>query len=556
MKPHLTEAARRALNWASRMAEKSGANDVKPEHLLHSLLLEESNAVEILTEFGVDMQSISAIGVMHVSTEDWTSSEDEFAADQFQQSESLRQVIIEAGHQAGLGMEIGSDHLLWGLTRVDSPTACVLQQHNLTPETLASRLAGSADSIGDPLEVDIRFNWKGTYQHAESRNRSGTSEDLENCDDPENSESEVRMTAGETGESNSNSCISTFFGGTQNDLLRVLDAAANRAREGLRVLEDFVRFTLDDAHLSRLLKSSRHELTLVMKQIDPQELLRSRDTQQDVGTRLTTASETVRNSLPEVVQANFKRVQEATRTLEEFGKVLSPSIGKSIETIRYRLYTLEKAVLLTQGNRKRLEGRNLYLLVTSELCQQGFEKVVRESTAAGVGIVQLREKSLPDRELVRLGKRIREWTRETDTLFIMNDRPDLAVLTDADGIHVGQDELSVHEARCIVGPNRLVGVSTHTVEQARKAVLDGADYLGVGPVFPSMTKQFDGFAGLEFVRNVASEITLPWFAIGGIDAENMQQVLDAGATRVAVSGVICTACNPAEASRQLIEHSS
>ncbi|MCH7687726.1 MAG: thiamine phosphate synthase [Planctomycetes bacterium] len=194
--------------------------------------------------------------------------------------------------------------------------------------------------------------------------------------------------------------------------------------------------------------------------------------------------------------------------------------------------------------------------MTSELCQQGFEKVVRESTAAGVGIVQLREKSLPDRELVRLGKRIREWTRETDTLFIMNDRPDLAVLADADGIHVGQDELSVHEARRIVGPNRLVGVSTHTIEQARKAVLDGADYLGVGPVFPSMTKQFDEFAGLEFVRNVASEITLPWFAIGGIDAENMQQLLDAGATRVAVSGAICTACDPAEASRQLIELSS
>ena len=143
MQPHLTEAARRALNWASRLAEKSGANDVKPEHLLRSLLLEESNAVEILTEFGVDMQSISVIGVMHVSTEDWTSSEDEFAADQFQQSESLRKVIIEAGLQAGRGMEIGSDHLLWGLTRVDSPIAEMLQQRNLTPERLASRITVS-----------------------------------------------------------------------------------------------------------------------------------------------------------------------------------------------------------------------------------------------------------------------------------------------------------------------------------------------------------------------------------------------------------------------------
>jgi thiamine-phosphate pyrophosphorylase len=519
MQPLLTEAARRSLTRASRLAEKSGANDVKPEHLLHSLLLEESKAVEILTEFGVDIQSISTIGVMDAFTEDGTPSKKEYAADEFQQSDSLRQVIVEAGHQAGRGTEIGSDHLLWGLTTVDSPTAAVLQQHNLTPETLASRLTGFADSIGEPLEVDIHFNWKRTSPQTESRHSSVTS-------------------------------------GTLNDLLRVLDAAANRAREGLRVLEDFVRFTLDDTHLSRLLKNSRHELTKAMKQIDPVELLRSRDTQQDVGTRITTAAETARNSLPEVVQANFKRVQEATRTLEEFGKVLSPSIGETIEGIRYRLYTLEKAVLLTQTNRERLEGRNLYLLVTSELCQQGIETVVRESTAAGVGIVQLREKSLSDRELVKLAKRIREWTRETDTLFIMNDRPDLAVLADADGIHVGQDELSVHEARRLVGPNRLVGVSTHTIEQARKAVLDGADYLGVGPVFPSMTKQFDQFVGLDFVRSVESEITRPWFVIGGINTENMQQVLDAGANRVAVSGAICTAENPAEAARQLIEQPS
>jgi len=100
-------------------------------------------------------------------------------------------------------------------------------------------------------------------------------------------------------------------------------------------------------------------------------------------------------------------------------------------------------------------------------------------------------------KLAELGCRVREWTRAAESLFIINDRPDLAVLTDADGVHVGQDELTVHQARRIIGPDRLVGVSTHSIEQARTAVLDGADYLGVGPVFPSQTKQFDDFVGLD-----------------------------------------------------------
>jgi thiamine-phosphate pyrophosphorylase len=133
----------------------------------------------------------------------------------------------------------------------------------------------------------------------------------------------------------------------------------------------------------------------------------------------------------------------------------------------------------------------------------------------------------------------------------MNDRADLAVVTEADGVHVGQNELSVKEARRIVGPHRLVGVSTHTIEQARQAVLDGADYIGVGPVFSSATKSFTSLAGLELVRQVAAEIALPWFAIGGINAENVGSVLDAGATRIAVSHAILSADDPEAAAKAL-----
>jgi len=129
-------------------------------------------------------------------------------------------------------------------------------------------------------------------------------------------------------------------------------------------------------------------------------------------------------------------------------------------------------------------------------------------------------------------------------LFIVNDRPDIARLAQADGVHLGQDELPVREARRIVGPGALIGVSTHNLAQCRQAVLDGADYLGVGPTFASDTKEFAELAGLEYVRQVAAETTLPAFAIGGINTDNVGQVVRAGLRRAAVGRAIGQAEHP------------
>src|SRR4051794_10471359 len=105
----------------------------------------------------------------------------------------------------------------------------------------------------------------------------------------------------------------------------------------------------------------------------------------------------------------------------------------------------------------------------------------------------MREKDLPDRELLERARQLRQWTRQAGVLFIVNDRPDIARLVEADGVHLGQDDLPVREARRILGPDALVGVSTHNLEQVRQAILDGASYLGVGPTFPSKTKEFREF---------------------------------------------------------------
>jgi thiamine-phosphate pyrophosphorylase len=321
-------------------------------------------------------------------------------------------------------------------------------------------------------------------------------------------------------------------------IFRALDANLNRASEGLRVAEDYARFVLGDAFLSRRLKESRHGLTTAVDaNLSESARLAFRDTQQDVGTSIDTPAEYQRPDVKSVAQANFRRVQQALRALEEFGKVLSTPFARACEAIRYDLYTLEHATLGSQRNHSAISKAQIYVLVDGKSSLGEFERAVRE-VVEHVDVIQLRDKNLTDRELLGRGKRLKGLLRGTECLFILNDRADLALLCEADGVHVGQDELSVAEARRIVGEHALIGVSTHNVEQLRKAVLDGASYVGCGPVFPSPSKNFQHFPGLEYLRQAAQETSLPCFAIGGIDPQNIDRVIDAGFRRVALQGAI------------------
>jgi len=571
MKRPLTEAASRALDNAARLAQLAGGDAVEPIHLLWALVLDESQAAERMARHGVTREAIR-----DDLPEEARGSEELPAADVAppEHGPGLERVLREAGvcvRRSVSMTEVGSEQLLWGLATVPSPAAALLKQHGIEPETIPTD--GDGTVVGEPLPVDFEF--------------SPFSRDSEFVGQPFQADraSPARPESiGRSGQAG------------KPDVLRILDAAANRAREGLRVVEDFVRFELDDAHLTRELKECRHELAAALTEAGCGDWLPARDTPGDVGTRLSTPAESVRTSPFDVAQANFKRLQEALRSLEEYGKCVSPQFGARCEAVRYRLYTLEKAVLGTAANRERLADCRLYWLLTrddlrrkaeggrrkaepwrmlpasaksadagsvrhgdspvihnllSESADNWLDQQVQDALRSGVDIVQIREKELPDAELLDWTRTVRRWTRETGTLLIMNDRPDLAVLCEADGVHVGQDELSVADVRRIVGPRMLVGVSTHNIEQARRAVLDGADYLGVGPVFPSGTKSFESLAGLDYVRLVAAEISLPWFAIGGIDESNVAAVVEAGATRIAVSGALSNADSPEPAAGRL-----
>jgi thiamine-phosphate pyrophosphorylase len=335
---------------------------------------------------------------------------------------------------------------------------------------------------------------------------------------------------------------------------RILDAAANRAREALRVLEDYCRFTLNDAILSGELKSVRHELADALAVLPSHKLLESRETERDVGRELTASGEESRQSLEAVLQANCKRLQEALRSLEEFGKVHSSLLGKRLEKLRYQSYTVERVITLGALARKRLAEVRLCVLISESACAAPMERIIQEAAAGGAGMIQLREKDLDDKQLLESARKVRRWTSEVGVLFVVNDRPDIARLVNADGVHLGQDDMPVMEARQILGPDQLIGVSTHNPDQVRQAVLEGANYIGVGPTFPSGTKDFPEFPGLDFVREAVGLTSLPAFAIGGISVENVNQVAVGGGQRIAVSQAVCQAANPDRVVKELLGH--
>lgn len=336
-------------------------------------------------------------------------------------------------------------------------------------------------------------------------------------------------------------------------ILRIVDANFNRASEGLRVVEEYARFVLEDANLSAQCKELRHALAAAIAEAcTPQELSAARDTTGDVGTEVRTEAEYRRGDAVDVVLASTKRVEQALRAIEEYGKVLSPGLGVTAEGLRYRAYTLAKTLSVALFRPQSLAAAQLYVLIDGGSDLATFASRAQALVEAGVDIVQLRDKQLGDRELLERARALRSITRGR-CLLIINDRPDLAALADADGVHVGQDELSVQDARTIVGARRLVGVSTHTLEQARQAVRDGADYIGCGPTFPSTTKSFAEFPGVAFLRLVAGEVRLPAFAIGGVNLANIAEVRAAGFSRVAVSGALSQASDVATPVRQFRE---
>jgi thiamine-phosphate pyrophosphorylase len=208
---------------------------------------------------------------------------------------------------------------------------------------------------------------------------------------------------------------------------------------------------------------------------------------------------------------------------------------------------------MAAGSRDRVLGRTgLYLILTDPVIPH--QELALAACERGVPLLQLREKRLADRALLALAESIRDATDGSDTLFILNDRADLAALVQADGVHVGQDDIDVESARRIVGPDSIVGLSTHSVEQARSARERDVDYVGLGPVFPTPTKadaeEPIGIQGLSLMAEAAPPV--PKVAIGGLNDLNARSTVEAGADFVAVVSFVCHALDPIRALDSII----
>lgn len=341
--------------------------------------------------------------------------------------------------------------------------------------------------------------------------------------------------------------------GERNAVFRAIDANLNRWGEALRVVEDVLRFGFADRFLVAGCKSVRHALGDLRRDITQHGMVTAaRDSMHDPGRNQDHASEYRRRDLEALLSANLSRAQQAARSLEEFLKVVDAPLAMRCEQLRYRCYDLEKAISVLVDRPHRLTDVRLCVLVPGFDSPADFERVVNELIEGGVDMIQLRDKQLDDRILLARAERLATLTRPANVLAIVNDRCDIALASGADGVHLGQEDLPIAAARRACGANLVIGVSCHALSEAQAAAMEGADYIGVGPCFPSTTKSFAEFPGLQLARDVAAGLTLPAFAIGGIKGDNIRQIHATGLNRIAVSGgVLDSDRGVAEATRRL-----
>jgi thiamine-phosphate pyrophosphorylase len=478
----------------------------------------ESRAAELLLRFGIDAQSVldaldpayrESRSDLAPQAEPRDGAVGDDRATPLPLSAAFREVMLDAkSHARGAGQAgpIGTEHLLAGLIAESLPGLRFLQAAGFELDELRNHLARELEANQAPIVPESEMA-------------------------PLDLSDPVRDV----------------------DIGRILDASANRASEGLRVVEDYVRFVLDDPGLTRRVKEVRHRLAEALRGFDPDLLISARDTRDDVGTHIMTRSEQIRENPRAVLTANFKRTGEALRTLEEYGKLVDVWLAGQFEMLRYDVYTLEKLTLTAVHAYRSLGDARLMVLVGGLTTLGELTWIVGEALSGGADVIQLREKAVPDRELLARAREVRILTAQANARFILNDRPDLARLAGADGVHLGQEDVTVRDARRIVGPNLVIGVSTHNRAQLDAAIVSGASYLGVGPVFSSLTKEFaePDLAGLAYVQAASQCTNIPYFAIGGITEENLARVLDAGATRIAVSAAVVKADRPRRAAARL-----
>ncbi|HUS72834.1 MAG TPA: thiamine phosphate synthase [Sedimentisphaerales bacterium] len=336
---------------------------------------------------------------------------------------------------------------------------------------------------------------------------------------------------------------------------RIIDANFNRGREAIRVIEDFCRFALNSTSLTSRAKQLRHELSAAIDKLDAGRLIASRDTLGDVGVGKTVDKQLQRTDLRSSFTAGCKRLTEALRTLTEVTQTIDSGVASTIERLRYDAYTLEKDIILFGEPAEKFKRVGLYVIISSSLPADVIS-LTHKSAASGADCIQLRAKDTKDDKLFALADEFVQICRAGNVLSVINDRADIAVAAGADGVHLGQNDLPIEQARKLALAPLIVGKSTHSLKELGATCKETPTYVSLGPVFPTPTKPNVEAVGLDYVKQGLEKLAdtgIGHVAIGGITVDNVEDVLRAGAQCIAVCSAVTEAKNPTAVCRALKE---
>jgi thiamine-phosphate pyrophosphorylase len=336
---------------------------------------------------------------------------------------------------------------------------------------------------------------------------------------------------------------------------RIIDANFNRAREALRVIEDFCRFSLNSALLTSHAKQLRHELSTAIGKLDSVQLIAARNAPGDVGAGKTVDNQLQRSNLKDCFTAGCKRLTESLRTLAEATQTLNPSVAQTIENLRFSAYTLEKDIILFSDTAEKFKSVRLYVIISSILPADVFS-LTAHCIAGGADCIQLRAKYIDDDKLFALAREFVKICKDTGVPTIINDRVDIAVAAGADGVHLGQDDLPVEQARKLQLVPLIIGKSTHSLSQLHAACEELATYVSLGPVFATGTKPNAAPVGLDYVKQaleILEGTAIGHVAIGGITIDNVEDVLRTGVRAIAVCSAVTESADPTAACKAFKE---
>lgn len=317
--------------------------------------------------------------------------------------------------------------------------------------------------------------------------------------------------------------------GFDKKIYAAIDANINRVFEGLRVCEDICRFVLWNKEISAELKKIRHEFSDRISVFTPEVLLNARDTENDTIKFLDLKSELARDSVPELFKKNIHRAIEAMRSIEEFYKLTNPA-DNPFQKLRFDLYNLEKNAFFINARTEKTKrfANSLYAILDSSFVHDNdYVNTAQRFIKGGAAIIQLRMKTAKMRDMLNTAKNVSALCRKHGVIFIVNDYPEIAYLADADGVHLGQDDLDVCDVRKLLPQNMLIGVSTHSKAQAVAAIAACPDYIAVGPIFDTETKTGEKLSGIG--KNILHEIDAgdtPVVAIGGLTPQRISEIKD------------------------------